>query len=449
MKLPRQVCAVSAGLMLLHAAAHGESFAPPAATQSVSGQFSVSTDGGGSSVFPRPENSGADDGLLHLNPALLAVSAEHFKSALWPKIGLAPAGPWSGKIFLALHPARSPDERARLVIQPFLRKWNYRLELPDAISADRCARALCAVLLLEAANRSAPVDGRSAVVPDWLSAGMSRQILGGAESPLLLSAPVKMINDLPQTRTVEKRRGLDPLAGARDILKNSRALTFDQLSWPADAQLDGADGGVFFASAQLFVAELLALDHGPEKFRALLAALPAHENWQTAFFEAFHENFRTPLDVEKWWSLRVVDFAAHDPGPQWTPAVGRERLDAALAVPVNVRYAADTLPAYSEISLQAVLRNFPPERQVEILSRQLNDLRLTQLRLAPPLNGLAAGYIKIVSDYLNARKTIFPFRWTGPAATIRRLDAQDARRREVEGRMTAGALPANLIPPAP
>jgi hypothetical protein len=449
MNFPRQVCAVSAGLMFSLAAAHGESFAPTAATESVSGQFSVSTDGGSAFIFPRPERAGTNDGLLHLNPALLAVSAEHFKNALWPKIGLDLAAPWSGKIFLVLHPARSPDEPARLVIQPFLKKWNYRLELPDVISADRCARALCSVLLLETANRNALTAGRSAAVPDWLVAGMGRQVLNNAETPLLFSAPTKAVNDLPQLRTVEKRRGLDALAGARDTLKNSRALTFDQLSWPTDAQLAGADGGVFFASAQLFVAELLALDGGPKKFRALLSALPAHENWQTAFFDAFHENFRRPLDVEKWWALRVLAFAAHDPGPRWTVAASRERLAAALAVPVTVRYATNALPGYSEISLQAVIRNFTKAEQVEILSRQLNDLQLTELRLAPPLNGLAAGYVKIVSDYLKSQKRIFPFRWIGPATTLQRLDAQDVRRRELEARLAASPLPANLLPPAP
>jgi hypothetical protein len=278
---------------------------------------------------------------------------------------------------------------------------------------------------------------------------MGRQILDAAESPMILSQPDKAINDVRQTRTVEKRRGLDPLAGARRVLQNSAALSFDQLSWPTAAQLDGTDGDVFFSSAQLFVAELLALDNGPRKFRALLAALPAHENWQTAFFEAFQENFRRPLDVEKWWALRVLTFTARDPGPQWTVAASRDRLAAALAVPVNVRYAPDALPTYSEISFQTVIRNFEPARQVEILSARLRDLELAEYRLAPPLNGLAAGYAKILSDYLHARKKVFFLRRPGPATTISRLDAQDARRREVESKLRTSALPADLNLPAP
>ena len=443
------VCATVAGLMFFLAAARGEPFPQPAATQSVSGQFSVSALPDEAPVFPRPKFS-ADASLLRLEPALVAVSAEHFKNSLWQKIGLADNAPWRGKIFIVLHPAHAPDEAVNLVAQPFLKKWNYRLELPDAISADRCARAFSAVLLLEVANRNAaPEAGRSAVLPDWLVAGMGRQILDAAESPMILSQPNKAINDVLQIRTVEKRRGLDPLANARRVLQNSAALTFDQLSWPTAAQLDGHDGDVFFSSAQLFVAELLALDNGPKKFRELLATLPAHENWQTAFFAAFKENFHRPLDVEKWWALRVLTFTARDPGPQWTVAASRERLDAALAVPVNVRYAPNALPTYSEISFQSAIRNFEPARQIEILSARLRDLELAEYRLAPPLNGLAAGYAKILSDYLHARKKVFFLRRPGPATTISRLDAQDVRRREVESKLRTTVLPADLNLPAP
>ena len=48
------------------------------------------------------------------------------------------------------------------------------------------------------------------------------------------------------------------LAAARRVLQDRPALTFDQLSWPDDAQLSGDDGGVYRASAQLFVNALLS-----------------------------------------------------------------------------------------------------------------------------------------------------------------------------------------------
>ena len=442
------VCALLAGLMFFAAAVRGESFARLAETESVSGQFSISVEPANNPFF-QPQNLAANTNLLRLEPALLAVSAERFKAALWRTIGLAADTPWRGKIFLTLHPARSLNDTANLSVQPFVNRWNYRLELPDVMTADCCARALSAALLLELANRNAPVSGHSANVPDWLVAGLGQQVLDDEEAPIILSAPRKLINELPQTRVVEKRRGLDPLAEARQVLLNSPALTFEQLSWPNAAQMAGDDGGAYFASAQLFVAEILELKNGPAKIRALLATLAAHQNWQTAFFEAFREDFRRSLDVEKWWALRVVAFTARDPGPRWTVAVSRERLDAVLAVPVNIRYAPDTLPTYSEISLQSVIRNFEPARQVEILQARLRDLELAEFRLAPPLNGLAAGYGKALSDYLHARKKIFFLRRPGPATTIRLLDALDARRRETEAKLRTSPLPEDLNLNAP
>jgi hypothetical protein len=449
MNRPQLVCAAIAGLMFFLAAVRGETFSPPAATQSVSGQFSVSRAPENFDPFFHPLKVGTDTNLLRLEPALLAVSAERFKTALWREIGLAPNSSWSGKIFLVLHPARSLDEPVNLVARTFLRDWTYRLELPDVLTRDRYVRAFSAVLLLEIANRQVPPGRHSAAVPDWLVAGLGRQIADAGDAPVILSVPAKTINDLPQTRVVENRHGLDPLAAARRVLQKSPALTFDQLSWPDDAQLNGGDGDRFDASAQLFVAELLALKDGPAKVRAFLTALPAHENWQTAFFDAFKENFRRPLDVEKWWALRVIAFTARDPGPRWTVAVSREKLAALLAVPVDVRSAPNALPMYSEISLQSVIRNFDPARQVEILSARLRDLELAEFRLAPPLNGLAAGYAKVLSDYLHARKKFFFLRRPGPETTIQRLAAQDGKRREVESKLRTSVLPADLNLPAP
>ncbi len=449
MNRSRLVCALAVGCLSLLAAARCESLSPsPAITRSVSGQFTVSVVPADNPFFRRPD-AGTNTEILRLEPALLAVSAEQFKGALWKEIGLTPATPWSGKIFLVLHPARSLDEPVNIAVQPFLRSWNYRLELPDVITRNRCARAFSAALLLEIANRSAPDDGRSAVLPEWLVAGLAWQVLESADAKVILSAPSKLIDDLAQTRLNEKRRGLDPLADARRVLQNYPALTFEQLSWPTDAQLNGDDGGVYLASAQLFVSDLLALKNGPAKVRALLAKLPAHENWQAGLFEAFHENFRRPLDVEKWWALRVVAFAACAPGPRWTPAASRDKLDAAITVPVNIRYSANAMPSYAEVSLQSVIQNFEADRQVEILQTRLRDLELIQFRLTPLLAGVADGYRKVLSDYLGAQKKFFFFQHPGVAATVKQLNALDRRRRDAEAKLLRSPLPPDLNLNAP
>jgi hypothetical protein len=463
MNRPRPVCALAAGLLFFLAAARGQSsLLAPNTTSSVSGQFIVSTAPDSNPYFHRAD-AGTNAELLRLEPSLLAVSAERFKAALRAQLGLAADAPWNGKIFLVLRPAHSPDEAVFITPQPFIRNWNYRLEVPDVISRNRCARALGAVLLLELANRSTPVNGRAAVPPDWLVDGLAREILQHDKGETLLTAPAKNVDAVAVTqsgptmipggmalaRLNHDQRGLDDLAATRNVLQNFPALTFEQMSWPSGAQLDGADGGVYLASAQLFVHDLLALKNGPAKVCALLAELPAHENWQSAFFAAFREDFRRPLDVEKWWSLRVVRFAMRAPGPRWTPAVSRDRLDAALAVPVNVRYSSNALPAYAEISLQAVLQNFSPDRQVEIFQTRLRDLDLIQLRLTPELAPVADGYRQVLADFLGERKKTARHRPAGTAATAKQLDALDARRREVESNLKLSALPEDLNLNAP
>ena len=449
MNRSRPVCALAAGLLLFLAAARGQSsFLAPDTTRSVSGQFVVSSLPDNNPYFHRLD-AGTNAELLRLAPSLLAVSVERFKSALWKQVGLSADVPWSGKIFLVLHPARSFDESVIISAQPFLGHWNYRLELPDLIARNRCARAFSAVLLLEIANRDTAVSGRSAVLPSWLVDGLARQILEAAETKVILAAPVKVVNGIPQTRLDEKRRGLDPLAAARNVLQNSPALTFEQLSWPTDAQLNGADGGVYLASAQLFVHDLLALRNGPASLRVLLAQLAAHENWQAAFFIAFREYFRRPLDVEKWWSLRTVNFAMRAPGPRWTPAVSRDRLDAALAVPVNIRSSSNALPSYAEISLQSVIQNFPLDRQVEILQTRLRDLQLVQLRLTPALAPVAGGYANVLADYLGQRQNLAYRHPPGPAATLKQLNELDVRRREVEFKLKLNTPPADSGPNSP
>ena len=190
----------------------------------------------------------------------------------------------------------------------------------------------------------------------------------------------------------QNRHDFDTLAGARRVLQDTPVLTFDQLSWPTEAQMEGADGGGYFASAQLFLSELLALPNGPEKMRALLAELPAHLNWQTAFFAAFAADFSRPLDVEKWWALRVVNFAAHAPGPRWTSDVSRDRLAALMSVPVEVRGESNALPEHAEISLQTALRSLTPSQRDLVLRLKVRDLGLEELRLAPPFGDLADGY---------------------------------------------------------
>jgi hypothetical protein len=175
----------------------------------------------------------------------------------------------------------------------------------------------------------------------------------------------------------------------------------------------------------------------------MLESMPRFYNWQVAFRSAFRENFPTPLDLEKWWALAVVNFAARDPGPGWTLAVSRAKLDEILRVPAEIRTTSNSLPAYTEISLQAVIRNLEPARQTAILRTKLRDLNLAQLRVARPYAVLTAEYRRAIGSYLGDRPANAPkpswvarmyrsWRKPGAAATVKKLDALDAERRKIE-----------------
>jgi hypothetical protein len=415
-------------------------------TRSISGEFII---------LPPPKPSSPNNSLrltastnyVRLQPALLAVSAERIKDLVWRKLDIK--GPCRGQIYLVLHRAQSPDEAVKILSQPAASGWSYRVELPDVVLKTRFVRALTGVVLLEFANRNALA--RSSEFPAWLADGLSQDLLADGSPEILLSPPEKVVDGLTVTRLEKTRRGIDPLANTRRVLKNHPALTFEALSWPTGAQLDGDDDGVYRASAQLFTSEVLDLKNGPARLRTMLESMPRYYNWQVSFRAAFHEEFPTPLDLEKWWALTVVNFAAHDPGPGWTLLSSQRKLDEILRVPAELRTTSNSLPAYTEISLQTVIRSLEPARQTPVLRTKLRDLDLAQLRVARPYAVVTAEYRQTIGNYLGDRPHNAPapswltrmyrsLREPSASATITRLDALDAERRRIAA--TARPIPS-------
>lgn len=403
---------------------------------SISGQFVVTSTPQLSRLALLPEVA-RDPNLVRLDPALLAVSAERIKQAVMAKLGVDPRAPWSGNIYLAVHPAQSLDESVAIVSSRFNGRWVYHLLLPDVLPREKLVRALAGAVLLEYANRS--TGDRCAEVPPWLGEGLSQELLAENLQDLVLSAPDQTVNQIPISYLDATRRGVDTLAGVREVLRTYSVLTFQQLSWPTGPQLSGEDGGVYRASAQLFVDELLGLRDGSAALRAMLQALPRYYNWQTAFELAFRPYFRTPLDVEKWWALQTVIFDSRSPGPQWTAEVSREKLNEILSVDVEYRSASNSLPARAEVSLQQVIRNFDSLQQTAILEFKLRDLELAQFRMAPALAVITAEYRNVLAAYLGQVPAIHGKLVYGKSApgkatareTLLKLDALDAKRRSL------------------
>ncbi len=402
---------------------------------SVSGQFIVTAVPGISPLRFVPDFIPANADIVRLEPAELAVSADRVRDTLLKKLNVDPNAPWNGKIFLALHPARSIDENVEIVSSRFGPGWNYHMVLPDMLPRERLTRALTGILLLEYANRAS--TNRSAEIPAWLVDGLAQELLASDLQGLIVSAPNGVVNGIPADRVNITQRGLDSLAGARTVLQNYSILTFSQLSWPNNTQVSGNDGGAYRASAQLFVDELLALRDGPAKLRTFIMLLPRYYNWQTAFWAAFRENFSSALQVEKWWALQSVVFASRSPGPQWTLAASRQKLDEILSVPVHFREGSNSLPATAEISLQKVIQSFDPNRQAPILQTKLRDLEIAQFRMAPSLAVLTAEYRNVLAAYLGQPRPTrgsrqinkyAPEQISAPVA-VAMLNNLDARRR--------------------
>jgi hypothetical protein len=412
---------------------------PASMRSSVSGQFVVI----GADAIPssaRPPIAFTNAGFVRLEPALLAISAERVKQPIWRQLGVGPAMPWRGRIFLALHPAVSPDENVTIISARFNGVWNYRVELPDVLSRARLTRALTGAVLLELANRDNPAD-HAAEIPAWLTEGLAQQLLSDTPE-MIVSPPDRAVNGMLENRSAIDR-GVDALATAWTVLQDHRALTFEQLSWPDDAQLNDDDGGIYRASAQLFVNKLLGLNQGPEHLRAMLQLLPRYYNWQTAFRAAFAADFPRPVDLEKWWDLQAAGFAVRGAGPLWTPAASRDELDGILSVPVEMRSASNNLPVHAAISLQAVIRNFDFNQQTLVLKTKLRDLQLAQWRMAPQSVGLTDAYHRTLADYLGGRNGVAPS-GTKVADTLKRLDALDAQRRNMESAAEPSVLANKL-----
>ncbi len=433
-------------------------FFPPAAvaqipksdnnfTRSISGQF-VASGPAQFSELARLPRVADDTNLVRLEPALLAVSAERMKDSIYHRLEISKAASARGTIYLVVHPAQSLDENVTIFSRLTAAGCLYRVELPDVLSDRRLTRAVTGVILLEYANRHA--QSRSAEIPAWLTDGLAEEMLAAGSAETILSVPDKIVNGLPVTRVNATERNPDPLDQARRVLEKLPALTFEQLTWPTAAQLDGDDGGAYRASAQLFVDDLLKLKSGALQLRTMLESLPRCYNWQTAFQSAFTENFPRPLDLEKWWALQLADFAAHDRGPGWTPAVSRDKLDDILSVPVEMRATSNSLPSHAEISLQTVILNLDFARQQAILQDKLRDLGLAQLRMAPQLAALTDGYRRALAGYLGEPSVLpsgqprsrHPFtatKKTGVAKTLKKLDALDAQRRMIESTINTEA----------
>ena len=168
----------------------------------------------------------------------------------------------------------------------------------------------------------------------------------------------------------------------------------------------------------------------------MLDQLPRYYNWQFAFLSAFHSRFERPLDVEKWWSLSVTDAKGRDSAQAWTPDESWQKLSQAIRSPMQVRTRTNEPPLQVEVTLQKVIREWDPVRQIQALNNTLRELELLRLRIAQEYVGLVQDYSQAVETYLQQLDrspsallfTRRPARRRVVEAAVQQLDALDARR---------------------
>jgi hypothetical protein len=414
----------------------------PLAASSRSGQFIVQA-----ATAAEPDRLLAtNQSLVHLQPTLLAVSAERIKQNLCRELGANES--WRGKVFVTLYRALSAEDGATIRSDRFKDGWLYHVFLPDVVERGRYVRVLTQVVLLELANRSAGL--RSAEIPTWLVEGLARQLLASSEVEIILPPPGVRVNGVALTPTFLNGRWENPLQRAHQQLTRHPPLTFQELSWPAPNQLVGEAGELYRSSAQLFVNSLLRLQSGPACLRAFLAELPQHYNWQFAFLRAFQAHFARPLDVEKWWALQAANFTGCDLSQAWPAERSWEKLDEAVRSPIQVRTGTNELPLHAQATLQNVIRDWDRAPQTFVLQNKLRELAVVRLRASRDLAPLVNDYSRVIASYLQNRdRTGFLLRFRKKAAhrhatvaALMQLDALDRQRLALRPTQPPPSLPA-------
>jgi hypothetical protein len=375
-----------------------------------------------------------DDHSISLEPAVLVISAERIKQALWRR--LVVSGPAKGKIHLRLRPARSSYEHATILIDQTVTGWAYQVDVPDAIEPEAFLRAVVHASLLEIANRRA--DHRTAEVPLWLSEGLCQELLATERLEFLLAPARTKENGLTIRRTITNERRRNPFAEAQAILRNRAPLSFEQLSWPDAGQLSPAGIDIFRSSAHLFVRQLLQFNNGPACLRATLEELARNLNWQLALLSGFRGHFDTQLDIEKWWALQLVQFTGRNLMQVWTPEVSWEKLDAIVRSPAETRSSPLEMPRRTEVTLQIIVREWSGLNQRPALQRKLYELDLLRPYVAQELISLVDEYRSVLRDYLDRqsfsggffglRKQVGPIRNRLADSMVQELNLLDARR---------------------
>ena len=355
----------------------------------------------------------SDATYVRVDATLFCITAENIKQALLS--ALERTDGWQSSITVSLQPVQRDGEEIVIASVRSRDGWNYRMRVPELVDKRRLTKALVEVLLLEMAQRNA--GERRVELPPWLVPGLSAHLEANAAAPLIVE---------PETFTNRRRKVEELVKATRETLRAAGGLTLDDLNWPTERIAPAA----YEASAHLLVRELLRRGGGAP-FNNMLSRLRDHYNWQTAFLQAF--GFQSLREVDKWWTLHLVQFAGRDSLSIWSTGELNAQLMDVLSTTVHVRRATNELPVATHVPLDRVLQEWDFARQETVLRQKL--VQLDALRLRAPTNfvGVVVGYQRQLSDYVGRRQRIgrsadVPIVKSLVKETLQKLGELDVRR---------------------
>ena len=398
--------------------------------RSTSGQFVVR----GLPQGPlRSGQSTSEVGYLRLDPSLTAVSLERIRQSLYGELSIPDK--WRGLVTVSTFPSQQDRPPITVTSIRYADGWGYRVEMPEIIEKPRFVRCAVNVILREYANRNAAT--READLPAWLVEGLASELEAS-------SLPSLALEPTPPSGLVRVERGHDPLRRAREVVRADGLLAFNQLSLPTEAELSGANREQFQACSHLLVHELLRLRGGRESLRDMLERLPQHLNWQTAFLRSFESRFPRLIELDKWYTLTITHVSGRDNTSAWPSDTTLARLDEILSTTVQVRAGTNDLPLSAAVSLQLVLGEWEPSKQIPVLELKHLQLEMLLGRATPETAGLIGDYLQTIDVCLrrsraaSGRRAAADSKGVATPEILKRLETLD-RRRE--------AIRANVPPP--
>jgi hypothetical protein len=359
-----------------------------------------------------PKNNPALTDVIRVNAAEFTISCEQVKSALL--LQLDTTDRWRSRVRVVIN----PEIPAAAGVYVYVHKvqvndnlqsnWLYELQVPEYVERRKLLRGLVQVCLLEMGNRNNA--GPTVDIPMWLREGLTELLLIRVGPTIIAEASIIRERVNPQFSLldagVRERVWKDPLSTVREKLKVTPPLSFSDLSVPVDDQLASVGLQHFQHCAHLFTSELMALPEGSERLRGFVQSLARFSHPQFAFLNAFQQNFSTPLDVEKWWSLAQVNFLSREDHARWPEKNALGKLNEILQPQVQIRLGADALPIKETYTIKRLIEEVDFEQQQPVLRQVVGQLQQLEGNLPPDLFRLVYDYHIALATYLYKREQL-------------------------------------------